>query len=73
MNEPAPRIFKMGNAYLDADKNARSAFIVIPIAAMAAMLNKRVMLMMFVNPTFVVMIISQGATRTDGNEQNDQD
>ena len=42
----------------------------VPIALMAVMLNKRVMLMMFVEPTLVVMIISQGATRTDGDKEN---
>ena len=44
----------------------------IPVALMAAMLNKRVMLVMFVEPTLVVVIISQGATRTDGDEENCQ-
>jgi hypothetical protein len=29
--------------------------------------------MMFVEPTLVVMVISQGATRTDGDEENSQD
>lgn len=57
----------------NVDKNLGAAFIVVPIALMAAMLNKRVMLMIFVEPTLVVMIISQGATRTNGDEENSQD
>ena len=40
---------------------------------MAVMLNKRVMVMMFVEPTLVVVVISQGATCTDGDEENGQD
>ena len=59
--------------FLDVDKNLGSAFIVVPIALMAVMLNKRVMAMMFVEPTRVVMVIRQCATRTDGDEQNSQD
>ena len=39
---------------------------------MAAMLNKRVMLMMLIEPTRVVMVISQGATGTDGNEEKNE-
>jgi hypothetical protein len=57
----------------DVDKNLGSAFIVVPIALMAVMLNKRMMLVMFVEPTLVVMVIGQGATRTDGDEENSQD
>jgi hypothetical protein len=60
-------------AFLDVDKNAGSAFIVVPIAAMTAMLNKRVMVMLIVEPTLVVMVICHGATRTDGNEESNQD
>jgi hypothetical protein len=40
---------------------------------MAVMLNKRVMLVMLIEPTSAVMVISQGATRTDGDEENGQD
>jgi hypothetical protein len=39
---------------------------------MVVVLNKRMMLVMFVEPTLVVMIISQNATRTDGDEENSQ-
>jgi len=46
---------------------------VVPIALMAVMLNKRVMVMMFVEPTLVVMVICQRATCTDGDEENSQD
>ena len=42
----------------------------VPIALMTVMLNKCVMVMMFVEPTLVVMIISQGATRTEGDEEH---
>ncbi len=59
--------------FSDIDKNLGAAFIVVPIALMAVMLNKRVMLMMFVKPTFVVMAICHGATRTDSNEESNQD
>ena len=57
----------------NVDKNLGAAFIVVPIALMAVMLNKRVMLMMLVEPTLVVMVICHGATRTDGNEESNQD
>jgi hypothetical protein len=40
---------------------------------MAIMLNKRVMLMLVIEPTLVVMVIRHGATRTDGNEESNQD
>jgi hypothetical protein len=59
--------------FLDVDKNPDSAFIVVPVALMAIMLDKRMMLMMFVEPPLVVMIVSQSATRTDGNKENHQD
>lgn len=52
----------------NVDKNLGSTFIVIPVALMAVMLNERMMLMMFVKPTLIVMVIRQGATRTDGDE-----
>ena len=45
----------------------------VPVAAMATVLNKRMMVMMFIEPTLVVMVICHGATRTDGNEENSQD
>jgi hypothetical protein len=57
----------------NVDKNLRPAFIVVPIAPMAVMLNKRMMLVMFVEPTFVVMVISEGATCTNGDEEDSQD
>jgi len=44
----------------------------VPIAPMAVMLNKRVMLMVVVEPTRSVMVISQGATGTGGNEEKNQ-
>ena len=44
----------------------------VPIALMAAMVNKRVMLMMFVEPALVVMIISQGAACANGYEEEYQ-
>ena len=44
----------------------------VPIALMAVMLNERMMVVMFIEPTFVVMVISQGATRTDGDEESNQ-
>jgi len=40
---------------------------------MAVMLNKRMMLMLVIEPTLVVMVICHGATRTDGNEESNQD
>jgi hypothetical protein len=40
---------------------------------MAVMLNKRVMLVMLIEPTSAVMVISQGATRTDGDEQTNEE
>jgi hypothetical protein len=61
------------NWFSDVDKNLSSTFIVVPIALMAVMLNKRVMLMMFVEPTLVVMVIRQSAACTDGDEENSQD
>jgi hypothetical protein len=65
-------VAKIKKACSDVDENLDSAFIVVPIAAMAVMLNKRMMVMMFVKPTRVVMVISQGATCTDGDEENSQ-
>ena len=44
----------------------------VPIALMTAMLNKRVMLMLVVEPALVVMVISQGAAGTDGDEEKNQ-
>jgi hypothetical protein len=35
------------------------------------MLNKRMMLVMFVEPTGIVVVIGQGASRTDGDEETD--
>ena len=46
--------------------------ILVPIALVAAMVNKRVMMMVCVEPTAVVMVISEGAACTDGNEENSQ-
>ena len=40
---------------------------------MAAMMTKRMMLMLIIEPTLVVMVISQSATRTHGDEENSQD
>jgi hypothetical protein len=40
---------------------------------MAVMLNKRVMLVLFVEPTLVVMVISHGATCANGDEKDSQD
>jgi len=39
---------------------------------MAVMLNKRMMLMVGVEPTRVVMVISQGAAGTNGDEENNE-
>ena len=39
---------------------------------MAVMVSKRVMMMMSVEPTVAVMVISEGATCTAGNEENSQ-
>lgn len=39
---------------------------------MAVMVNERVMLVVFVEPTFVVMIIRHAATCTDGDEKDNQ-
>ena len=58
--------------FSDIDKNLGSAFIVVPIAPMAVMLNKRMMLMVGVEPTRVVMVISQGAAGTNGDEENNE-
>ena len=55
---------------LDIDENAGSALVVVPIALMAVMPRKRMMVMMFVEPTLVVMVISQSATCTSGDEEN---
>jgi hypothetical protein len=38
---------------------------------MAVVLNERVVLMLVVEPAIAVMVISQGATRADGNEEAD--
>jgi len=43
--------------------------IVVPIPAMAVMLNKRVMVMVIVEPTFVVMVISESAPGADGDKE----
>ncbi len=59
--------------YLDIDKETRAAFIVVPIAPMTVVLDVRMMLVMFINPTFVVMVIGKSATRTDSNENDNQD
>lgn len=40
---------------------------------MAAVLNKRMMMMIVIEPTIAVMVISQGATCTDGDEETDED
>jgi hypothetical protein len=41
----------------DIDENLDSVSIVVPVTPMTIMLNKRVMLMVFVEPAVVVMII----------------
>lgn len=46
--------------------------IVVPIALMAVVVDKRVMLVMFVKPTLVVMVMSQAAARADGKEESHQ-
>jgi len=40
---------------------------------MAVMLDKRVMMMIVIEPTIVVMVICQGATRTHGDEKTNED
>ena len=67
------RGFLSRKACSDVDKNLGAAFIVVPIALMAVMLNKRMMVMMFIEPTRVVMVIRQGATCTDGDKEKSQD
>jgi hypothetical protein len=57
----------------DIDKNLGSAFIMAPIAPMTAVLNKRVVVMMFVDPTLVVMVIGHGAPCTNGDEDSNTD
>ena len=44
----------------------------VPIAPMAVMLNERMMVMLIIEPTRVVMVICQGATGTDGDEENNE-
>ncbi len=44
----------------------------IPIAAMAIVLRERVVLVMFVEPAFVIMVIRQRAACAGGDEQKDQ-
>ena len=61
-----------GETFSDIDKNLGSTFIVIPISLMAVMLNERTVVMMFVEPTHTVMVISEGATRAEGDEENSQ-
>ena len=41
----------------------------VPIAPMAVMLNEGMVVMLVVEPAIAVMVISQGATGTDGNEE----
>jgi hypothetical protein len=55
---------------LDADENAGSAVIMVPVAAMAVVMDEGVMVMLAVEPTLVVVIISQCATGADGEEEN---
>jgi hypothetical protein len=40
---------------------------------MTSMLNERMMLMLVVEPAFVVVVIGQGTARTGGNEDKNQD
>jgi hypothetical protein len=58
--------------YSDADKNAGSVLIFVPIALVAAVVGKRVMMVICVEPTVAVMVISDGAACTDGQEENSQ-
>jgi hypothetical protein len=46
---------------------------VVPIASVAVMVNKRMMLMMIVKPTLVIMVISEEAARPDSDEQSGKD
>ncbi len=57
----------------NVDKYLYSAFVVIPIAPMAVMLNKIMVIMMLVEPTRSVMVICHGAPRTDDNEEGHHD
>jgi hypothetical protein len=54
----ASRALPSSKAGSDIDENLGSALIVVPITPMTVVLNKRVMLMMFVEPATVVMVIS---------------
>jgi hypothetical protein len=56
----------------DIDENPGSALIVVPITLVAAMLNKGLMLMMFVEPTRLVVVISESATGAGGDEGDSQ-
>ena len=62
----------MRREYLDVDKNLGTALVVVPIAAMATMLNKRMMVVLAVNPALVIMVIGQGASSTGSDKENGQ-
>jgi len=40
---------------------------------MSVMHNKWMVVVMFVEPTFIIMVIGKGSPRTDGNQENCQD
>ena len=62
-----------GALALDADENAGSALIVVPIAAMTVVMDEGVMVMLAVEPTLVVVVVSQDATGADDDEENGQE
>jgi hypothetical protein len=59
-----------GGKYLDVDKNLGAAVVVVPIAAMAAMLNKRMMVVLAVKPALIIMVVGQGASCTGSDKEN---
>ncbi len=67
------QLFNRERACSDVDKDAGSAFIMVPIALMATVLNKGLMLMMFVEPTGLVMVVSQSAAGAGGEKDNRED
>jgi hypothetical protein len=69
LNDAERRSWK---TFSDVDENAGSRVIVVPVTAMAAVLDKRVVMVVAVVPAPVVMIISHGARGTGGYEENGQ-
>jgi membrane protease subunit (stomatin/prohibitin family) len=66
---PAPRLDSSQGSTLDANKNQGAMVVMIPVAVMAVVINERMVMVMLVDPAFVVMIVvGKGFASTGDNE-----